>query len=82
MTHLLKNSLQIYIDDSKINGALGSGCVSESAEIAQSIKSPERCTVFQVKVLAIQYAARIIGGARASKRNVIAKRLSRLLIQT
>ena len=49
---------------------VGSGIFSESVGIAQSIRLPDHCSVFQVEVVAIQTAAGIIGDGRVSKWNV------------
>ena len=70
VTHLLKNSIQIYTNGSKLNGVVGSEIFSESVGIAQSIRLPDHCSVFQAEVVPIQDAARIIGDGRICKRNV------------
>ena len=70
MTNLLRNSVQIYIDGSKMNGAVGARIFSESVGIAQSISLSDLCSVFQVEMVSIQATADIIGDKRVSKQNV------------
>ena len=45
VTHLLNNSVQIYTDNTKLNGAVGIGIFSESVGIGQSVRLPDHCTV-------------------------------------
>ena len=42
VSHLLRNSVQIYSEDSKLHEAIGN-----TVGIAQSIRLPDHCSVFQ-----------------------------------
>ena len=70
MNLLLRNSVQIYTDGSKLNGVVGSGIFTKSVVIAQPIRLLDYCSVFQAEVVTIQAAARIIVDERSSKKNV------------
>ena len=57
--HLKRDSVKIYTDGSKLNGAVGSGIFSESFRIVQFLRLPD-CSIFQAEAVAMQAAARII----------------------
>ena len=66
MTHLLRNSVQIHNDGSKLNGASGSRIFSLSVGIAEFISLSDHCSVCQVEVVAMLYASGIIWDGRVS----------------
>ena len=58
--HLVKDSVQIFGDGSKLGGTVGGEIFSEPIRIAESIRLPDYCSVFQAEVWAIWAEVKIL----------------------
>ena len=58
--HLVKDSVQIFTDEFKLEGTVAGGIFSESIGIPESIMLPDYWSVFQTEMLAIQVAVRVV----------------------
>ena len=68
--HLFKNSVLIFPDVSQLGRTFGDEIFSESIGVAESIRLPYYCNIFQVEVLAMQAAVKIIWNSNIPKGNI------------